>query len=37
MGINIRLIQYRDNLISKLLFWPCLLGLLFGATVFAFR
>ena len=33
MGARIRLIQYRDNLISKLLFWPGLLGLLFAVTV----
>jgi hypothetical protein len=36
MGKNIRLIQYRENLISKLLFWPFLLGLMFAITVFAF-
>lgn len=36
-GTNIWLIQYRNNLISKLLFWPFLVGLLFAATVFAFR
>jgi len=37
MGTNIRLIHYRNNLISKLLFWPFLLGILFAVTVFAFR
>ena len=37
MGADIRLIQYRDNLISKLLFWPVLLGLLLAVTVFTFR
>ena len=36
-GTRSWLIQYRGNLISKLVFWPCLLGLLFAATVFAFR
>jgi hypothetical protein len=35
MGTRIWIVQYRDNLISKLLFWPFLLSLLFGATVFA--
>ncbi|MEI6668043.1 MAG: cache domain-containing protein [Acidobacteriota bacterium] len=37
MGTKIWLVQYKDNLISKLLFWPCLMSLLFAATVFAFR
>ncbi|MCX6543995.1 MAG: cache domain-containing protein [Acidobacteria bacterium] len=37
MGTRIRLIHYRNNLISKLTFWPCLLGLLLVVTVFAFR
>jgi len=36
-GVNIGLIQYGNNLISKLLFWPCLLGLLFVVTVLTFR
>ncbi len=37
MGKKIRLIQYRENLISKLLFWPFLLGLLFTITVIVFH
>ncbi len=37
MGKNIKLIQYRDNLISKLLFWPVLLGLLYAISVVTFR
>ncbi len=36
MGKHIWLIQYRDNLISKLLFWPVLLGLLFVISVVRF-
>ncbi|MBE1298479.1 MAG: hypothetical protein GJ680_01020 [Alteromonadaceae bacterium] len=35
-GINIRLIQYQDNNIPKLLYWPVLGGLLFSFTLFAF-
>ncbi len=37
MGKKIKLIQYRDNLISKLLFWPFLLGLLFVISVITFH
>ena len=37
IGTRIRLIHYENNLISKLAFWPCLLGLMFAVTVFAFR
>ena len=36
-GTSIWLIRYRNNLISQLLFWPFLVGLLFAATVFVFR
>jgi hypothetical protein len=36
-GTNLWLIQYQNNLISKLLFWPVLMGLLFAVTVFAFH
>ncbi len=36
MGKKITLVQYRDNLISKLLFWPVLLGLLFVISVVTF-
>jgi hypothetical protein len=36
MGKNIRMIQYRENLIAKLMFWPFLLGTMFAITVFAF-
>jgi hypothetical protein len=36
IGANIQLIQYRQNLVSRLLFWPVLLGLLFIVTVFTF-
>ena len=36
MGKKITLIQYRDNVISKLLFWPVLLGLLFVISVVTF-
>ncbi len=37
MGKNIRLIQYKDNIISKLLFWPFLLGLLLAISVITFH
>lgn len=33
---NIRFIQYHDNLIPKLLYWPVVLGLLLGVTLSAF-
>jgi len=36
MGIKIHLIQYKENLVFKLFFWPFLLGLLFTITVFTF-
>jgi hypothetical protein len=36
MGVRSRLIQYRDNLVSKLLFWPFLLTLLFAISVYTF-
>ena len=36
-GTRVWLIQYRNNLISQLLFWPMLMGLLFAVTVFVFR
>lgn len=36
MGKNITFIQYRENLLSKLLFWPVLLSLLFAVTVISF-
>lgn len=35
-GFNITIIQYQDNNIPKLLFWPVLGALLFGFTMFAF-
>lgn len=35
-GFNITLIQYQDNNIPKLLYWPVLGGLLFFFTMFAF-
>lgn len=35
-GFNIQLIQYQDNNIPKLLYWPVLGGLLFLFTMFAF-
>ncbi len=37
MGTRLRVIQYGDNLLSKLLFWPTFLGLAFVVTVLAFR
>jgi len=37
MGKKIKLIQFRDNLISKLLFWPVLLGMLFVISVITFH
>ena len=36
MGARIRLIQYRDNLISKVAFWPFLLMLLFAISLYTF-
>ncbi len=33
MGKNIRIIQYKENLISKLAYWPFLLGCLFAITL----
>lgn len=36
MNARIALIQHRDNLISKLLFWPVLLLMLFATTVSTF-
>ncbi|BDX04908.1 cache domain-containing protein [Planctobacterium marinum] len=35
-GFNITMIQYQDNNIPKLLYWPVLGGLLFFFTMFAF-
>lgn len=35
-GFNIQFIQYKDNSIPKLLYWPILTGLLFAFTMFAF-
>jgi hypothetical protein len=32
-GASIRMIQYRENLISKLAYWPFLLGCLFAITL----
>jgi hypothetical protein len=37
MGRHIRWIQYKNNVISQLLFWPFLLSALFTVTVMAFR
>ena len=31
---NINLVQYQENLIPRLCFWPCLFALLFTITVF---
>lgn len=36
MGARVRLIRYRDNLVSKLLFWPFLLMLVFAVSVYTF-
>ncbi len=35
-GFNIRIIQFQDNNVPKLLYWPVLGGLLFSFTLFAF-
>ena len=34
-GLPMRVVQYRDNLIPKLLFWPMVTSQLFALTLFA--
>lgn len=36
VNANIHLVQYRENLIPRLCFWPCLFALLFAITAFTF-
>ncbi len=36
LNANVPLIRYRENLIPRLCFWPCLFALLFLITVFTF-
>ncbi len=36
LNANIYLVQYRENLIPRVCFWPCLFALLFTITVFTF-
>jgi hypothetical protein len=36
LGVRSRFVQYRENLIPKLLFWPFLLMLLFAISVYTF-